>query len=263
MTSPAQTAAHLSISFTAEELAVLAADLGHDPRRTGVALPVDWTRRERELALEVAARSLRSRRVITDGDSGREIAYAVAVLIDIVCQPLVRVELFGPARSRFLAQADATVRVNERAGLHEFTPFASTDLWRWVAAEAGLADQPAGAGPAVELPVLSYVELRRSLRGNGSADSSILARLPAGLAEALRVPVDRSLSVRRGDGRRVLGGEIAWVGDGRGLWSVPTIDQPMAGTPDAPIGGELTVTIEPRSAQGVIDTLVGYLRDSS
>jgi hypothetical protein len=52
------TGTHLSISFSDEQLLLLAADLGHDPARTGARLPKDWTRRD--LALEMARRSLLS-----------------------------------------------------------------------------------------------------------------------------------------------------------------------------------------------------------
>jgi hypothetical protein len=253
---PARTGAHLSISFTAEELAVLAADLGHDPRHTGAPLPALWSRRERELALEVAGRSLRSRRVVTEEDGQRRVAYAVAVLVDIVCAPVARVEVYAATATavRFLVQTDATVRAARAGDLVELTPFATADLPRWLAADAGLGHRPAAAGVPVELTASSYVDIRR-----GSPPGS----LPVALARVLP-GAGTSVAVRRRDDRsRIVGGELAWVDDGSGLWSVPTFDQPVAGTGEgaAPVGDGV-VRLEPISAQAVLDTLVGYLRES-
>jgi hypothetical protein len=255
-------------------LAVLAADLGHDPRRAGVAVPGEWTRRERELALAVARRSLRSRRVLTDGGSGPEMAYAVAVLVDIVCAPVTRVELFrGGAGQpvRFLVQPDATVRVELRDGLHRFTPFATGDLLRWIAVDSGLDTQPAGSGEAVELSARSYIELRRALRtGSEAAAAQAVAGSAAGLSPVLLAALaepgrERSLAVRRRSGTVIVGGEVAWVDTGTGgLWSLPTIDQPMAGgsTVDD-VDGSAVVRLEPVSGEALTATIVGFLRDAA
>ena len=294
MSSSVPHAGHLSISFTTVELAVLATDLGYAPQRCGVRLPPEWTRRERELALGVARNSLRSRRVLVDEADGPAMAYAVAALLDVVCAPAMRVELY-PGRDRpvrFLAQQDATVRVRERDGLHQLTPFATVDLLRWVAEDAGLHGQPAGPGDAVECDAVAYVAARRAL----SAGDLVAARaglVGLGLPDVcvtalLRPDSTRALALRRRAGRVTVGGEIAWLNAGPdGLWLLPTLDQPLAGvdpvalTPQTgadpaaaypPIpqprdgayaGAQAaeTVRIAPVSGDALLATVAGFLRD--
>jgi hypothetical protein len=269
MTVTAGTTAHLSVDFSGAELAVLAADLGHGPLLTRAMLPADLTRRGREQALQEAALSLRSRRVITDSDAGRQIASPVAALLDIVCAPLARVDLYAPQRIRFLIQAEATVRMQEHDGRQRLTPFATADLVAWIAADAGLTGQPAAPGTATDLSAPSYVDLRRALRSGRAPDARLVAGLALSLMSALAAGDDRALSVRRRDQRgRVVGGELAWVeAVGAGLWSVPTIDTPLAGDHARgvePIGPDpsTTVRIEPFSAQRIAEAIVAFLQDA-
>ncbi len=197
-------------------------------------------------------------------------AYPVAALFDIVCAPVVRVELHLDADRaiRFLAQPDATVRLAHRAGLYEFTPFATADLMHWVAADAGIGDQPAGTGAVVELNAHSYLAARALPRGpEPTVGQSRLvdAGLPTVLVEALARPAGtRSLAVRRRSGQMTVGGEVAWVDAGdAGLWQLPTFDQPVAGAGDASHADDGTVRIEPISAEALLATIAGFLTDET
>ncbi len=269
MADSVSSTSHLSITFTTEEVRVLAAELGYDPQQTGVAPPIESTRREREIALAAAARSLRSRRVITGTDGDWQIAEPVAALVDIVCRPLARLALYGPVRVRYLIRADASIRVEQRDGLHRFMPFATADLLRRVMADAGLApDQRPGRGEPIDLPAGAYARLRRTLHdGSRQQDTASMAMvsdagIPDGILHALASRAERSLSVRRRVGGRIIGVELTWVDAGEdGLWELPAIDQPMAGGDSSErLGDELTVRMAPTSPQVIATAITGCLR---
>jgi len=247
------TGAHLSISFSGEELLVLAADLGHDPARTGARLPELWTRRERDLALEVARRSLRSRRIIQAGAEGLEVAYAVAVLMDVLCAPAARLHVYqgdSEVPVRYLIQPDAAVRAELSEGLYRLTPLATVDLLGWIGADTGLTGQQASGRDPVELAVEDYLRARK-----GDASTAVPPELLASLQRT------HAVSVRRHSGQVLVGGEVAWAdGADSGLWTIPTFDQPLAG-PASDLVPEGLVRLTPASAEGILQSIADFLSD--
>lgn len=276
-------AAERSIAFGVEELVALT-------RVTGVALPVLGPNplshvrlAERAAVLDTATRSLRARNIIQGSGDDARVPAAVLGLLEIVGGAALRADALvdGGAtfRRRYHAVPYASVEHEVDADLHRFTPFATEDLLARIARQVGLTRRPAIHAEPISAPFAAF-EAARSAAGEARTDDAIAALTGVGVpthdaaslvtALATGGPVVAVRITHRSGPTRLSGGEIAWLDAGeRGVWLVPTIDQPFAafapveGDGAGPVGddglGDTVVDLVPTDADAVATALFAFL----
>ncbi|BCB89473.1 ESX secretion-associated protein EspG [Phytohabitans suffuscus] len=227
---------------------------------------------------DVEARLL-ERGVVVSGTAPR-VAVTAARLVRIVCRPFIRtrIRLIAPGRPPVAVHVasvpEASIGCVEDGTTVHYVPFGTEQLIDYLALAAELTE-PAGTGPpGAEVPIALPV-LRAAVQDgrSGAADRLRAAGLTptdaAGLGAALSSGSWGSLSVRyRAGAGRVSGGEIAWAGERSGRWQVPAALFPAALLPPAEpaetaaprdAGGDLTVTVQPVTAAGLLAEAVSVL----
>lgn len=246
----------ISIDFSAEELVVLARQIGVAPPSTAGDLSLIS-----DTAAGIAHRALVARRLINAAPGGdgepilaaartpeSEAREAVRDLAYLICVPEVSVEISrrtetGDDSWFILAQPEAAVEQAEVcAGVFRYTPFRTEEVPGRMQLRADLMDRPAIGGDSVTLACSLLVRLLDAL-GSGAPDD-VLA-VCRGMDDGLGVKrlVD-ALAVRRasvtvsvmhyGSGPTVEGGLVAWADCGdMGLWRLPAPETLASGPPDA------------------------------
>jgi len=269
MAATAQFVEEQSILLSTPELGVLCGLLGltADIGAEGIS---ELTRDAGDRVAVEALRTLAARGLVVHVDGTPGVQTPVARLVEVVCRPTIRVELFvrdlpdaRRARHHYVrALPDAGVELREEGAGYRCTPFAAQDLIVRVAELAGLHGDLAGTGDAVTVAWGDFVAARAAAVGGDHAGvraalagAAAPARAVDDLAGALAGPHRVAAAQLRGrvSPARTEGAEVAWLQSGDRLWRLPTIDAPFARRRVRPVDiGDLAVTITPIDAPTLI-----------
>ncbi len=265
--------AETSIDLSAEELCVLADEVGLRPPATvsesGPSV--------------IARRALVARRMLVADDWGRaepigvagaeatQVHEAVQHLAHLVCAPALSIEISqtsGPLTQTchiFAAPEAAVEHAQISEGIYRHTAFLPADIIARIAMRTQLTERPDAGAQGMSMPMgllrrlvtlveSGDIETARQLVSGGENDELAHSFVDALAARQAWVAVTVT---RHGEGSAVEGGRVSWMDAGeRGLWRIPSPQSVHDANSDA------VAEVSPAARQDIWDALAALFPSS-